>query len=60
MDNISGTCVICDATNELAEGTVETEIINCFECDNRLVVTTIVEQTATLEEAPEIEEDWGE
>lgn len=60
MANLKGTCAICDVSLDLARDSEESEIINCTECRNRLVIKRIVGEKATLEEAPEVEEDWGE
>ena len=53
-------CPICDAEITLQKDTEESEIINCPECHNRLVVAKLDKNTANLEEAPKVEEDWGE
>jgi len=58
--NFQGHCPICDCTINLPEGTEESEIITCPECHNRLVVSKIEKENVILEEAPKIEEDWGE
>ena len=60
MSTINSSCPICDATVTLADGTEETEIITCSDCQNRLVVDSITNDKTVLEEAPVIEEDWGE
>lgn len=54
------TCPICDGQVTVPEGTEESEILTCPECSNRVVVTTISSDSAVLEKAPEVEEDWGE
>ena len=53
-------CPVCDAEIKLASDLEETEIINCGECENAVVVASIKGNKVTLEEAPEIEEDWGQ
>jgi len=53
-------CPICDGLVTLPQNTEESEIINCPECRSRLVVVKIENEVATLSEAPEVEEDWGE
>jgi alpha-aminoadipate/glutamate carrier protein LysW len=60
MPNLQSTCPICDAQITIEEGAQESEIINCPDCSNRIVITAISDSAVTLEEAPEIEEDWGE
>ncbi len=53
-------CPVCDAKVTLQKKTEESEIISCPECHTRLVVAQMKGAFATLEEAPKIEEDWGE
>lgn len=60
MPNLQANCPICDGAINLPEDTEESEIINCPECENRVVVENINHDNVALEEAPEIEEDWGE
>jgi len=60
MTNIKATCPICDGKINLPKDTEESEIVTCPECNNRVVVESIKEGKVILEEAPEIEEDWGE
>lgn len=58
--NLSSNCPVCDGQINLPQDTEETEIINCAECQNRVVVASLSNNKIVLEEAPEIEEDWGE
>lgn len=51
---------MCDAMVTLPNDVEESEIITCPECHSRLVVTNLKAKTTTLEEAPKVEEDWGE
>ncbi|OGK17111.1 hypothetical protein A2774_04830 [Candidatus Roizmanbacteria bacterium RIFCSPHIGHO2_01_FULL_39_12c] len=53
-------CPICDGVVTLPKDAEESEIISCPECKTRLVVTSLKKKNAILEEAPKIEEDWGE
>lgn len=53
-------CPVCDAMVTLPNDVEESEIITCPECHSRLVVTNLKAKTTTLEEAPKVEEDWGE
>ena len=53
-------CPICDATITLPENTVESERLSCADCSNFVVVDKIDNNTATLIEAPAVEEDWGQ
>lgn len=57
---IKTNCPICDAQVTLPENIEESEIISCGECHTKLVVAKIENKTATLQEAPKVEEDWGE
>lgn len=60
MENLRANCPICSANITISPDTQESEIITCPECHNRILVVKIDENGATLEQAPEIEEDWGE
>jgi lysine biosynthesis protein LysW len=60
MQQLQTTCPICDAQITLEGNIEETEIINCSFCENRIVVSTIQNDHIVMEEAPAIEEDWGE
>lgn len=51
-------CPICDAELVLEQGTLENEIVPCTDCGAELEVTSL--DPLRLEEAPEVEEDWGE
>lgn len=57
---MSSICPVCDAKVALQKNTEESEIISCSECHTRLVVAQMKDAFATLEEAPKVEEDWGE
>jgi len=60
MANLQVNCPICDGEINLPPDLEESEIITCDECKNRVVVSSIDGSKVVLEEAPEIEEDWGE
>lgn len=60
MNVTTGTCPICDAQVTLPSDTEESEVITCGDCKSRLVVEKISQRAATLIQAPEVEEDWGE
>lgn len=60
MSAPSGNCPHCDATIELKPGVMASEIVTCSSCKNRVVVQNIDGETATLIEAPAVEQDWGE
>lgn len=57
---MKSTCPVCDAAVTLEKGTEESEIISCPDCHTRLVVSSIKDEDATLQEAPKVEEDWGQ
>ncbi len=52
------TCPICEAIVDIADGTVVGELMECAECGAELEVTTV--EPFEVQEAPEVEEDWGE
>ena len=52
------TCPVCDGEVDLADDTVEGELLECPECGSELEVTSV--EPPGLSEAPETEEDWGE
>ena len=60
MTKLTGKCPICDAEVGVTNDTQETEIITCTECESRIVVEAINGAKLSLEEAPVIEEDWGQ
>ena len=60
MAELSGQCPICDAQVTLPMSTEVSEIVTCSDCNNSLVVSKIENVSASLEKAPEVEEDWGE
>lgn len=51
-------CPVCDAQVQLPENTEANELVPCPDCGSELEVTSL--DPLTLEQAPEIEEDWGE
>ena len=57
---MKGICPVCDAQVTLPKNTEESEIISCSDCHTRLVVSSLKDNNATLQEAPKVEEDWGE
>lgn len=60
MINLFSLCPVCNTKVSLQPDIEETEIINCLECQSRLVVEKNDQQQIVLNQAPEIEEDWGE
>lgn len=53
-------CPVCDATVTLSDSAEVSEIIACTDCSTQLVVADKKGTDVTLEEAPAVEEDWGE
>jgi len=43
-----------------AEDIQVSELLSCPDCQTLLVVDMVEDHTATLREAPAIEEDWGQ
>lgn len=56
MENV--TCPICDGDVEIAEDAIVGEIVECPDCGAELEVIGL--DPIAVEEAPEVEEDWGE
>ncbi|PIZ66145.1 lysine biosynthesis protein LysW [Candidatus Roizmanbacteria bacterium CG_4_9_14_0_2_um_filter_39_13] len=54
------TCPVCEASVEIPEGTVESEVLTCADCSTQLVVDSISAEGVQVSEAPAVEEDWGE
>lgn len=52
------TCPQCAAPIEMADDTMEGEILQCPDCGVELEVMSLT--PLTLDVAPEVEEDWGE
>ncbi|GIW64375.1 MAG: hypothetical protein KatS3mg092_0308 [Patescibacteria group bacterium] len=57
---MKGTCPICDNQFNFQDDLEVSEIITCQECGSRLVVVSLEKNKVDLEEAPQVEEDWGE
>lgn len=57
---MKGTCPICDNQFNFQDDLEVSEIITCQECGSRLVVVSLEKNKVNLEEAPQVEEDWGE
>lgn len=57
---MKGTCPVCDASINLDKNVEESEILTCSECHTRVVVEKVEKDTVKLNEAPAVEEDWGE
>jgi alpha-aminoadipate carrier protein LysW len=54
----NGVCGICDGAVALPDGTVAGEILRCPDCGTELEVVSM--DPLRLEEAPQVQEDWGE
>lgn len=52
------TCVICEASVNLPEDCREGELVICGDCGTELEVVSM--DPLTVEEAPQVQEDWGE
>lgn len=53
-------CPVCMGDITIPPGTELSEILTCTDCSSRLVVINLTATEALLEQAPEVEEDWGE
>lgn len=51
-------CVVCGGTLALDDDLEVGEILDCGDCGTELEV--VETEPATLDEAPELDEDWGE
>lgn len=52
------TCPVCEADVEVEANVIVGEILECGDCGTELEVVAI--NPLAIEEAPEVEEDWGE
>ncbi len=60
MEEMKTECPTCGGKVPIACDVEVSEILTCPECHNRVVVASIGQGLVVLEEAPVIEEDWGE
>jgi len=60
MPNQTFICPVCDATINSPDNLEESEIISCSDCQSRLVVENNGSGGLTLNQAPQVEEDWGQ
>ncbi|MDR1874547.1 MAG: lysine biosynthesis protein LysW [Synergistaceae bacterium] len=51
-------CPVCDADVNVAADAMAGELLTCSDCGVELEVTAL--EPLTVEEAPEVQEDWGE
>ena len=54
----TGECPVCGGEVALAEDTLQGELIECAECGTELEVVSV--NPVEIQEAPQVEEDWGE
>ena len=58
MSNVSVKCPVCDADVKVASDVMVGELMTCADCGVELEVTSL--EPIKVEEAPEVQEDWGE
>lgn len=51
-------CPVCEADVKVATDAMEGELLTCPDCGVELEVVSL--EPLTVEEAPEVQEDWGE
>jgi len=51
-------CIICDGEVRLPQDAMEGELMVCPDCGTELELVCM--DPLTVEEAPEVQEDWGE
>ncbi|MDR3264880.1 MAG: lysine biosynthesis protein LysW [Synergistaceae bacterium] len=51
-------CPVCDADVKVADDAMAGELLTCADCGVELEVTSL--NPLAVEEAPEVQEDWGE
>ncbi len=56
--NYESFCPVCDAQVKLGANTVLDELVECSDCGSELVVTCL--DPFRVDEAPQVEEDWGQ
>lgn len=54
----SATCVVCEAAVGLPVDCAEGELLICSDCGTELEVVSL--DPIAVEEAPQVQEDWGE
>jgi len=57
---MTANCPICDAQVSIPADAKVSEVIRCVDCNNQLVIEKIDGDMTVLQEAPQVEEDWGE
>lgn len=56
--NQCATCPFCEAEINMLSDTVKDELLECNDCGSELVVVGV--EPFMVEEAPRVEEDWGQ
>ncbi len=51
-------CPVCDADVKVTDDAMVGELLTCGDCGVELEVVSL--EPPTVEEAPEVQEDWGE
>ncbi len=51
-------CPVCDADVKVTDDAMVGELLSCSDCGTELEVLSL--DPLTVEEAPEVQEDWGE
>lgn len=51
-------CCVCEADVKVVDDVLVGELINCPDCGTELEVISI--SPVVVQEAPEVQEDWGE
>ena len=51
-------CPVCEADVKVESGVMLGELLTCGDCGTELEVTSL--SPLAVEEAPEVQEDWGE
>ena len=51
-------CPVCEADVNAESGVMLGELLTCVDCGTELEVTSL--NPLAVEEAPEVQEDWGE
>ncbi len=51
-------CCVCEADVSVPDDCCEGELVICPDCGTELEVVSL--EPLTLEEAPQVQEDWGE
>lgn len=55
---MTATCVVCEAKVPVPQDCCEGELLICPDCGTELEVVSL--DPITVEEAPQVQEDWGE